>query len=74
MILLCTGAPTFEFKDEQAIVSFPSGAGAAVRVALSRNQLVYLSQLSHRAMVEAFELPQPEIAGPVALRRDGEAA
>jgi hypothetical protein len=74
VIALCTGAPTFEVGGEQAIVSFPSGAGEAVRVALNRNQLVYLSQLSQRAMVEAFEQPQADAAKPIALRRDGEAA
>lgn len=74
MIALCTGTPTFEVDGEQSIVTFPSGAGEAVRVALNRNQLVYLSQLSHRAMVDAFKQPQPETIGPVALRRDGEAA
>lgn len=74
MIALCTGAPAFEFDGEQTIVSFPSGKEAAVRVALNRNQLVYLSQLSHRAMVEAFDQPHLEATGAVALHRDGEAA
>lgn len=74
MIALCTGAPAFEFDGERTIVSFPSGKGEAVRVALNRNQLCYLSQSSHRAMVEAFEQPQAETAKPIALRRDGEAA
>lgn len=74
MIALCTGAPAFEFDGESTIVSFPSGKGDAVRVALSRHQLCYLSQSSHRAMVEAFKQPQAETSQPIALHRDGEAA
>lgn len=74
MIALCTGAPAFEFDGEQTIVSFPSGKGYAVRIALTRHQLCYLSQSSQRAMVEAFKQPKAEATAPVALRRDGEAA
>ncbi|MFN7157680.1 MAG: hypothetical protein ACK4MR_03160 [Erythrobacter cryptus] len=75
MIALCTGAPAFEFDGEQTIVSFPSGRGDAVRVALSRHQLCYLSQTSQAAMVEAFKQPQAtEASHPIALHRDGEAA
>lgn len=74
MIALCTGTPTFEVDGGQTIVSFPSGRGSAVRIALSRNQLCYLSQSSQRAMVEAFGHPQAETSKPIALRRDGEAA
>lgn len=71
MIALCTGTPEFTTGDEQTIVTFPSGEGEAVRVALTRNQLCQLMQQSRWAMNEAFEAPQPEVSGPVLIRKGG---
>lgn len=69
MIALCTGKPAFEAIGEQTIVTFPSGTGEAVRVALTRNQLCQLMQLSRTAMTDAFNQPEVEVSPPVAFRR-----
>ncbi len=69
MIILCTGKPKFEADGAYTVVSFPSGKGEAVRVALNRNQLCYLMQFSQRAMVEAFDKPQPDLTVPLPFRR-----
>lgn len=68
MISLCTDKPTLSAGGERTLISFPSGEGEPVTVALNRAQLVALCYSSRRAMVEAFDEDTPEPAEPISIR------
>ena len=68
MIALCTGSPSYVQKGEMTWLTFPSGEGERVQIALSRNQLCWLFQLGRAAVNESFATPEPEQADIVAMR------
>lgn len=73
MIALCTGTPAFAVEGDQIVVSFPSGRGEAVRVALTRNQLCHLLQRSQNAKMKAFAEPQADLTEPILFHTGGSA-
>ena len=54
MIALATGNPSAKIDGDRILVSFPSG-GDKVQVSLSLNQVLNLSQVTHRTSIEALK-------------------
>ncbi|MEL7728497.1 hypothetical protein AAG612_03060 [Citromicrobium bathyomarinum] len=54
MIALATGQPAFRQDGDYTILSVPSGDGAPIEIAFSKNQVVYLSREAADAVQEAF--------------------
>lgn len=68
MIALCTDKPQFRLSGEQVLISFPSGPGEPVEIALTRNQLCQLYRTARCAMDASFDQPEAVNAEIVPMR------
>ena len=68
MIALCTDKPQYRIDGDQVFISFPSGPGEPVEIALTRNQLHQLRRTTLIAMDASFDQPDKFNAPVVPMR------